>query len=158
MYLFSALCIPSIPQSQSLVPLPASAVACALLFSDQVVLPLCDPMGCSTPGFPSFTVSPSLLKLMSTEPMMPCMAWCSSEFIGQIRSIFYFQQFWSRSQHDRLFNCQLPLTPILKVTKLEVITSVILIFVISVKPVLSIQFNLDIVPLCFHDTLLYRIL
>ena len=28
---------------------------------------LCDPMDCSTPGFPVFTISQSLLKLMSTE-------------------------------------------------------------------------------------------
>ena len=32
---------------------------------------LCDPMDCSTPGFPSFTLSSSLLKLMSTESVMP---------------------------------------------------------------------------------------
>ena len=31
---------------------------------------LCYPIECSTPGFPSFTVSGSLLKLMSTESMM----------------------------------------------------------------------------------------
>ena len=32
---------------------------------------LCNSMDCSTPGFPSFTVSRSLLKLMSTELVMP---------------------------------------------------------------------------------------
>ena len=32
---------------------------------------LCDPMDCSTPGFPVLTTSQSLLKLMSTEPVMP---------------------------------------------------------------------------------------
>ena len=31
---------------------------------------LCDPMNCSTPGFPSFTISWSLLKLMSIELVM----------------------------------------------------------------------------------------
>ena len=34
-------------------------------------LTLWNPMNCSTPGFPSFTVSWSLLKLMSTESVMP---------------------------------------------------------------------------------------
>ena len=32
---------------------------------------LCDPMDCSTPGFLSFTISWSLLKLMSIELLMP---------------------------------------------------------------------------------------
>ena len=32
---------------------------------------LCDPMDCSTPGFPVFTTSQSLLTLMSIELMMP---------------------------------------------------------------------------------------
>ena len=32
---------------------------------------LCDPMDCSTPGFPSFTISWSLLKLMFIELVMP---------------------------------------------------------------------------------------
>ena len=31
---------------------------------------LCDPMDCSTPGFPVFTNSQSLLKLMSIELVM----------------------------------------------------------------------------------------
>ena len=34
-------------------------------------LTLCDPMDCSTPGFPSFTISRSLLKLVSIESVMP---------------------------------------------------------------------------------------
>ena len=33
-------------------------------------LTLCDPMNCSIPGFTSFTISPSLLKLMSIESVM----------------------------------------------------------------------------------------
>ena len=37
----------------------------------QLCLTLCDPMDCSMPGFPSFTLSWSLLKLMSTELIMP---------------------------------------------------------------------------------------
>ena len=32
---------------------------------------LCEPLDCSTPGFPVLTISPSLLKLMSIESMMP---------------------------------------------------------------------------------------
>ena len=32
---------------------------------------LCDPMDCSTPGFLSFTISQTLLKLMSIESVMP---------------------------------------------------------------------------------------
>ena len=34
-------------------------------------LTLCDPMNCSTPGFPVLPISRSLLKLMSTESVMP---------------------------------------------------------------------------------------
>ena len=37
----------------------------------QLCLTLCDPMDCSMPGFPSFTLSWSLLKLMSIESVMP---------------------------------------------------------------------------------------
>ena len=37
----------------------------------QSCLTLCDPMDCSTPGFPSFTNSQSLLKFMSIESVMP---------------------------------------------------------------------------------------
>ena len=32
---------------------------------------LCNPMDCSTPGSPSFTISQSLLRLMSIESVMP---------------------------------------------------------------------------------------
>ena len=46
---------------------------CILQFSSvaQSCLTLCSPMDFSTPGFPVFTKSQSLLKLMSTEPVMP---------------------------------------------------------------------------------------
>ena len=37
----------------------------------QLCLTLCDPMDCSTPGFPVLTISRSLLKLMSIESVMP---------------------------------------------------------------------------------------
>ena len=37
----------------------------------QSCLTLCDPMDCSTPGFPSFTNSQSLLKFMSIESVTP---------------------------------------------------------------------------------------
>ena len=37
----------------------------------QLCSTLCDPMNCSTPGFPSFTISWSLLKLMSIKSVMP---------------------------------------------------------------------------------------
>ena len=37
----------------------------------QLCPPLCDPKECSTPGFLSFSISRSLLKLMSVESMMP---------------------------------------------------------------------------------------
>ena len=42
-----------------------------LLFSHSVVSFLCDPMDCSTPGFPSLTISWSLLRLTSVESVMP---------------------------------------------------------------------------------------
>ena len=37
----------------------------------QACPPLCDPMDCSMPGFPSFTISQNLLKLVSIESVMP---------------------------------------------------------------------------------------
>ena len=37
----------------------------------QLCLTLCDPMDCGAPGFLSFTISRSLLKLMSIESVMP---------------------------------------------------------------------------------------
>ena len=37
----------------------------------QSYLAICNTMDCSTPGFPSFTISRSLLKLMSIELVMP---------------------------------------------------------------------------------------
>ena len=37
----------------------------------QSCLTLCDPIDCSTPGFPDFTISRNLLKLISIESMMP---------------------------------------------------------------------------------------
>ena len=37
----------------------------------QSCLTLCDPMDCSTPGFPVLTISQSLFKLMSGESLMP---------------------------------------------------------------------------------------
>ena len=37
----------------------------------QSSLTLCNPMACSTPGFPSFAISQSLLKLMSSESIIP---------------------------------------------------------------------------------------
>jgi len=42
-----------------------------LLFSSSVCLTLCDPMNYSTPAFPVFMVSQSLLKLLSIESVMP---------------------------------------------------------------------------------------
>ena len=43
----------------------------ALLWFTQLCPTLCDPMGCSTPGFPPSTIPWSLLKSMSTESVMP---------------------------------------------------------------------------------------
>ena len=37
----------------------------------QSCLTFCNPTDCSTPGFPAFTISQSLLKLMTIESMMP---------------------------------------------------------------------------------------
>ena len=37
----------------------------------QSCLTLCNPMDCSTPGFPVFTISQSLLKLISSESVIP---------------------------------------------------------------------------------------
>ena len=43
----------------------------SLLLFTQSCRTLCDPMDCSTPGFPYFIISQSLLKLMSVESVMP---------------------------------------------------------------------------------------
>ena len=62
----------------------------------QLCLALCDPTHCCTPGFPSFTIFWSLLKLMSIESMVPsnhlilCRPLCcqpltnASEYIGTL--------------------------------------------------------------------------
>ena len=42
-----------------------------LLFSHSVMPAFCDPMDCRTPGFLSFTITQSLLKLMSIKSVMP---------------------------------------------------------------------------------------
>ena len=43
-------------------------ISCSVAHS---CLTLCDPRGCSTPGFPDLHISWNLLKLMSIESMMP---------------------------------------------------------------------------------------
>ena len=55
-----------------------SSIHSLLLFSLSVVLTLCDPMDCSTPGLPVHHQLPKLLKLMSIELMMPsnCLILC----------------------------------------------------------------------------------
>ena len=45
---------------------------------------LCDPSDCSTPDFPSFTMSPSSLRLMSTEPVTP-----SNHLIPSLTSVWF---------------------------------------------------------------------
>ena len=47
---------------------------------------LCDPMDCSTPGF-SFTVSQSLLKLISIE------SWCHPTILSSVVPFFYLLSF-----------------------------------------------------------------
>ena len=50
---------------------------------------LCDPTGCSTPGFPSFTISRSLFKLMSIDWCLPTISSSvTTEEVGT--SIFFF--------------------------------------------------------------------
>ena len=44
---------------------------CYLLFIVQSCLTLCDPVDCSTPGFPVLPICRSLLKLTSIESVMP---------------------------------------------------------------------------------------
>ena len=46
-------------------------ILCCCCSVTQSCLTLCDLMGCSTPGFPIFTISPSLPKLMPIELVMP---------------------------------------------------------------------------------------
>ena len=51
------------------IPLdPEDCCCCSVTRSCPI---LCDPMNCSTPGFPSFTISLSLLKLVSFESVIP---------------------------------------------------------------------------------------
>ena len=47
------------------------ATGCSCCSVAQSYPTLCDPMDCSTPGFPIFTTSQRLLKLMSIESVMP---------------------------------------------------------------------------------------
>ena len=60
--LFCSYCIPSTDNSAWHI------VRCSVA---QLCPTLCNPMDCSMPGFLSFTISQSLLKLMSIELMMP---------------------------------------------------------------------------------------
>ena len=46
-----------------------NSLSCCCLVA-KMCLTLCNPMDCSTPGFPIFTISQSLLKLVSVESMM----------------------------------------------------------------------------------------
>ena len=50
---------------------PNSIYCCCCCSVAKFCPTLCDPMDCSTPGFPVLTSSWSLLKLMSTESVMP---------------------------------------------------------------------------------------
>ena len=61
--LFSSYCIPSTDNSAWHI------VRCCSV--TQLCPTLCNPMNCSMPGFLSFTISQSLLKLTSIELMMP---------------------------------------------------------------------------------------
>ena len=63
-----------IEATDSFLPLHQDQAALAQFCSCSVAKScptLCDPMDCSTPGFPSFTNSQSLLKLMSIQSVMP---------------------------------------------------------------------------------------
>ena len=58
-----------------------------LLFSCSVCLILCDPVDCSMPGFPNFTISQSLPKFMSIESVMPSnflILWCPLFLLSSI--------------------------------------------------------------------------
>ena len=50
---------------------PNSIYFCCCCSVAKLCLSLCDPMDCSTPGFPVLTISWNLLKLMSIESVMP---------------------------------------------------------------------------------------
>ena len=56
---------------------------------------LCDPMNCSTPGFPIFTISWSLLTLMSTESVMPSNHLIPCHHLLLLPSIFPSIRFFS---------------------------------------------------------------
>ena len=63
----------------------------------------CDPMDCSTPGFPVLSISQSVLKLMSTELVMPSnhLTHCCHLFLltSIFPSIRVFSQ-WDDSSHQ----------------------------------------------------------
>ena len=73
--------VPGKPLSKCHQPLNETVLFTCIKWSDenlpsyivvvQLCLTLCHLMECSTPGFQSFTISQSLLKLMSIESMMP---------------------------------------------------------------------------------------
>ena len=50
-------------------PIEGECICCCSVAKSSPIL--CNPMDCSTPGFLSFTISQSLLKLMSIESVMP---------------------------------------------------------------------------------------
>jgi len=60
-------------QADSLLSEPpgkANLSDCCYCLVDRLCLTPCDPMDCSTPGFPVFSIFGSLLKLMSLESVM----------------------------------------------------------------------------------------
>ena len=62
-----SICVPPAQEEGFPCILPLLRYCCSV---PKLGLTLCDPMDCSIPGFPSFTVSRNLPKFMSTESMM----------------------------------------------------------------------------------------
>ena len=79
---------------------------------------LCDPTDCSTPGFPSFSISRSLLKLMSIESVMPSKHPLSSPSPPA----------FNLSQHEGLFQWVGSLHQVVKVIRASASASVLSIW------------------------------
>ena len=92
-------CITTLPPASPIPFLPFFSHCCCSV--TQSCLDLCDPMDCSTPGFPSFTISQSFLKLMSIESVMPANHLASVVPFSCLQSFpasGFFQQVTSSSQ------------------------------------------------------------
>ena len=76
----------NLPTSKWLCPDGGSGLVPKFGSVTQLCLTLCDPMDCSTPGFPVLHHLPDLLKLMSFESMIPTISFSVVTFSSRLQS------------------------------------------------------------------------